>query len=182
MHKDFYRIGPQTMAIMPDFDKYGHPESIILEQGKEAFSIKLKPRHLIDRTLRSYASSYMGAVQGAAYILKKNHTLPVLIKAEKPIILLPTESSTREGCMWLSLDHIIDFNEEEKGSTRISLTGGASIVAGISLHSFYHQFQKALFFRHHLERPDDRMTQAFEPGVTYHFIKGEGIRKTGKKE
>ncbi|SIT72164.1 competence protein ComK [Edaphobacillus lindanitolerans] len=182
MHKNFCRIGPRTMAILPTFSKNGHPVSIVLEFGKSPCELEMKPRHVIDRTLRSYASSYVGAVQGAAYILKRNHTPPILINAEKPIIMLPTWSSAKSDCAWFSLDHIAEFFEEEKGFTQVILSGGENIKVPMSIQSFNHQFQKALFFRHQLDRADKLTSRAHEPKVTYHIFKGRGIRKSGKLE
>lgn len=181
MQKDFYRIDGRVMGIVPDFDEYGKPGSLVLEPDR-TFIVPMKPRHLIDRTLRTYGTSYRGAVEGAAYILERNHNPPVLINAGKPVILFPTTSPSREECAWFALDHIVHFQEEEKATTRITFTKGNSLVADVSCHSFNTQFQKALRFRHQLERPDDRLSQAFEPGVSYHLVKGKGMRNFERRD
>ncbi|MGX7595108.1 competence protein ComK [Planococcus plakortidis] len=167
-------IGQDTVLILPDYDENGCLNSVIYHTGGK-IHIDSKPFDLIDTNLRFRGSSMRGAVEGSAAILGKLNKNPIIIDRDKGIILLPSQSALLDGCVWLSLQHIMECYSLEGNRTKVALSNGCSIILDGSKKSIQRRMEKA----YELQFKMEAQKRIFENGKrvmenAYHLEKQAG--------
>ncbi|OED33106.1 competence protein ComK [Planococcus maritimus] len=167
-------IGQETVLILPDYDEHGCLNSVMYHTDG-MIKIASKPFDLIDTNLRFRGSSMRGAVEGSAAILGKLNKNPIIIDRDKGVILLPSKSAILDGCVWLSLQHIMECISLDARTTKVNLSTGSSIILDASKKSFQRRMEKA----YELQFKMEAQKRFFESGrvipeTTYHLVKQAG--------
>lgn len=108
-----------TVAVMEEFDEYGNSYTRILEGGK-TFVVKFNLKKIFEDTLNFYLTTFEGATRGAKSILGEKYHPPILINAEKGIIMIPCGPIGRKNSIWIAYNHIRHL--ERHGRTTIIYT------------------------------------------------------------
>lgn len=137
MDIDSYEINKDTCAIL----NYNNEISQIIEKNQE-YLLPKKTFEVMEDSCAYYGSSYDGRVKGTKMMLGCNYKLPIIVEESNDIIFFPTNGTSNEKCSWISLNHVLKY-EEYKGYTKVTFTEGKSIVLKISISSFEMQLLRA---------------------------------------
>ena len=137
MDIDSYEINKDTCAIL----NYNNEISQIIEKNQE-YLLPKKIFEVMEDSCAYYGSSYDGRVKGTKMMLGCNYKLPIIVEESNDIIFFPTNGTSNEKCSWISLNHVLKY-EEYKGYTKVTFTEGKSIVLKISISSFEMQLLRA---------------------------------------
>ena len=167
-------IGQDTVLILPDYDENGCLNSMIYHTGGK-IHIDSKPFDLIDTNLRFRGSSMRGAVEGSAAILGKLNKNPIVIDRDKGVILLPSKSAQLDGCVWLSLQHIMECISIDSCTTKVNLSNGSSIILDGSKESIKRRMEKAYELQFKVEAQKRYLASGRTVSeTTYHLVKQAG--------
>lgn len=133
-----YEINRKTLAIIPINSK----KTKIIEEDN-IFIIDKNSMKIIDYGCRFFGSSYEGRVRGTKNLLKINSKIPIIVEESSRLIFFPTESPRNEKCIWISLNKINDYEQEDKNISIIKFTCGKEIKINVSYQILDNQILRA---------------------------------------
>ena len=137
MDIDSYEINKDTCAII----NYSNEISQIIENNQE-YLLPKKTFEVMEDSCAYYGSSYEGRLKGTKMMLGCNYKLPIIVEETNDIIFFPTGGTSSEKCSWISLNHVLKF-EDYKGYTKVTFTEGKTIILKMSVASFEMQLLRA---------------------------------------
>lgn len=145
-----HEITPQTMAVLPQRDKYGNTGSYVIEDQAEYF-IKDPPSKVIDKACKFFGSSLRGRQEGTRAISDLTHKAPISIDPASGMYFFPTSSPVNPKCSWIAHTHISKMYEAPNRCTKVVFKNGKSITLDVSLGSMENQVNRTAQFRYMLE-------------------------------
>ena len=130
MNLDSYEINKDTCAVL----NVNNEVSKVIEKQQEYFLPKTT-YEVMEDSCAYYGSSYDGRLKGTKMILGSNYKLPVIIEETNDIIFFPTNGLGNDKCSWISLNQIEKY-EPQGGYTKVTFSGGKSVILKISCSSF----------------------------------------------
>ncbi|WP_080847414.1 competence protein ComK [Cytobacillus gottheilii] len=147
---DEYEINPNTMIIRPI--PYGSKiYSHIIELDDEMTS-PFKPLDIIKEGCRFFGSSYEGRREGTKQLTGYTHKLPITIDSTNYLYFFPTSSATKNGCTWISAEHIYSHKRTEDGETEITFKNQLSLRLPVSYNTFRNQIMRTAVLKTTLMR------------------------------
>lgn len=143
---DNYYINRSTCVIIP-IEK----NLCKVHERDDVFLVSKSSKEIIDESCKYYGSSYQGRFEGAKKILNMNYKLPIVIEEFHDLIFFPTNSPRVSDCIWISLNNIINYNNNVKGSN-ILFQGDSTIEFDISYYSLENQIFRATMLNHLLRK------------------------------
>ena len=137
MEIDSYEINKETCAII----NYNNEISQVIEK-KQEYLLPKKTFEVMEDSCAYYGSSYEGRLKGTKMMLGCNYKLPIIIEETNDIIFFPTDGIDNEKCSWISLNHVLKY-EDYKGYTKVTFTGGKTIILKMAVSSFETQLLRA---------------------------------------
>lgn len=137
MEIDSYEINKDTCAII----NYSNEISQVIEK-KQEYLLPKKTFEVMEDSCAYYGSSYEGRLKGTKMMLGCNYKLPIIIEETNDIIFFPTGGVDNEKCSWISLNHVLKY-EDYKGYTKVTFTEGKTIILKMSVSSFETQLLRA---------------------------------------
>lgn len=135
--KKEYEVSPETLAIIP----IGKKISKVIELW-ETFLIEKTPSEIIDDSCKYFGSSYIGRHEGTKSLIGVSYKSPIIIEETNSMIFFPTCSPRFQNCSWISLNHILKYEKEEKYS-KIFFKNGSFLSLDISYGSLQNQILRA---------------------------------------
>jgi len=136
--KNNYEINEGTLAII-SIDG-GH--SKILED-KDSYVIDQKSFDILYHSCKYFGSSYAGRKEGSKAIIGANYKLPIIVEDERNIVFFPTTSPDDKECIWVAVNRIRDYYEEEYNVTNIVFDNGIEIKVSLSFRAVQNQIFRA---------------------------------------
>jgi len=133
-----YEINCETLAIIP----ISNGKSKIIEENDE-FIIGKKGSNIINDSCKYFGSSYEGRIKGSKDLLGSSHKLPIIIEEINKIVFFPTSSPRNEGCIWLALNSIDNYERVNKENTILKFTCGKTIEIEIPYQIVDNQILRA---------------------------------------
>jgi len=137
MEIDSYEINKDTCAII----NYSNEISQVIEK-KQEYLLPKKTFEVMEDSCAYYGSSYEGRLKGTKMMLGCNYKLPIIIEETNDIIFFPTGGAGSEKCSWISLNHVLKY-EDYKGYTKVTFIGGKTIILKMAVSSFETQLLRA---------------------------------------
>ncbi len=168
-----YTVNENTVAFLPKIDGFGNVHTEILEVD-HLIKSHLNPIELVDKNLRNFGSSLTGAHEGTRYILGRVNMCPVIMNHH--LVWFPTDSSKKNDCVWLSLNHIKYYQKNTNKSTQIIFTNNSTFTLGVNFNKFKTRISNAYELKCRLE---NSTTQMFTPPKNKNdFIQFEIVKES----
>lgn len=97
---------------------------------------------VVEESCQYYGSSYNGRYIGAKKLLQMDYKLPIIIDEVKEVILFPTCSPRQNKCMWICVNNIENYLQNNRKST-IKFTNGFVFETAISYNTLENQIMRA---------------------------------------
>ncbi len=133
-----YEINDGTLAIMAIED--GNTK--ILEDNK-TFIIKDTTYNIIDHSCKYFGSSYNGRKEGSKEILGIGYKVPIIVEDSKNIVFFPTSSVEKDDCVWIAVNKIKNYYEENYNTTKITFINGKELILPFSYRTVENQVLRA---------------------------------------
>ena len=137
MEIDSYENNKDTCAVI----NYSNEISQVIEK-KQEYLLPKKTFEVMEDSCAYYGSSYEGRLKGTKMMLGCNYKLPIIVEETNDIIFFPTSGAGSEKCSWISLNHVLKY-EDYKGYTKVIFTGGKTIILKMAVSSFETQLLRA---------------------------------------
>jgi len=135
--KENYEINSSTVAIIPIEAQLS--EVIELDN---TFLVNRSASEIIDDSCKYFGSSFVGRQEGTKNLIGVNYKSPIIIEESLELIFFPTASPRTLECMWISLNHIADYNRNGLSSS-INFKNLKKIELEISYGSLENQILRA---------------------------------------
>ncbi|MBS4218998.1 competence protein ComK [Bacillus sp. FJAT-49711] len=145
-----YTINIDTRAILNNYDENGNLCSIALE-GKELYTLNGSPLSIVERSIEYYGNSLRGAIVGARGALGNIDMPPVMICGKLGIYWFPIKSIGRDDNIWLSVNHIKDYEPLDAKTVKVIFLDDSDIKVESSYSSFDRKVKNALKLKNILE-------------------------------
>ena len=136
MEQNFYEINKTTYALLSK----NNQTEIIDESGKKV--INKQKNVILNYSCAYYGSSLKGRLEGSKAALGSKYKLPIIVEETQEIIFFPTSSPDNEDCCWISLNNIVNYEQNFKNVTVI-FKNNTKINLNISYESFENQYLRA---------------------------------------
>lgn len=136
--KTDYEINEGTLAIIST----GINSSKILED-KENYVIGKRSFDILDHSCKYFGSSYEGRKEGAKAIIGATYKIPIVVEDARNIVFFPTTSPDDNQCIWLAVNRIKDYYEEEFNTTKIIFDNGIELTLPLSFRAVQNQIFRA---------------------------------------
>lgn len=146
-----YEITPLTLAILPQEQIDGVPNSYVLEESRE-YTIETTPIKVIDEACKFFGSSLQGRLDGTRDISNITHKAPVAIDPSSGMYFFPTFSPMNNKCAWIAHSHVKTICPTEFNQTEIIFINGRRIIVDASIGSIQNQLQRTAQFRYELDQ------------------------------
>ncbi len=114
---DKYEINNKTLALKPKEDK-----TTVYEEDR-IFTVNSTPHRIMEDSCTYYGSTLEGRKMGASRILNMSYKLPIMVEDSNNIIFFPTKSSRKKECIWISLNNIKDYYQENDNMVVVFYNG-----------------------------------------------------------
>lgn len=135
--KKNYEINSATVAIVP----VDQTKSKIIEL-EDSFLVSQSSTEIIDESCKFFGSSYMGRHEGTKNLIGVNYKSPIIVEETMELIFFPTISPRMKECIWISLNHIVDYTKKDC-TTFIHFKNGNYLELEISYGSLENQILRA---------------------------------------
>lgn len=159
---EIFIISRQTKVIATSESNYYRSD--ILDSKTVRQSIH-PPEKILDDSCLLYGANLNGRRKAAAKLLQTNSKLPIAVNPNQGIYMIPTASSRKKDCIYVSYFHIKKYQAFDK-KTRIHFVDGSCMVANTSVTSFDTQYKKTSQLIVHDHR-DILFRKAFRPLVDF---------------
>ena len=122
---------------------------------RRSFLVSKSPEEIMEDTLNYYGFDLRGALQAAGKLLGSPRMCPVIINPNNAVCLFPTKSPLKDNCYFFSIQHVKDFESEDK-ETKVLWSNGSTIIIPTNKRHFLRKKTNAETLRQTiLERNDD---------------------------
>ncbi len=135
--KKNYEINSATVAIVP----IDQTTSKVIEL-EDSFLVNQSATEIIDESCKFFGSSYMGRHEGTKNLIGVNYKSPIIVEETMELIFFPTTSPRIKECIWISLNHIVDYTKKES-ATFVQFKNGNYLELEISYGSLENQILRA---------------------------------------
>lgn len=132
-----YEINSSTLAIVP----LGENISKVYEEEAE-YIVSKSTNSIIKENCEFYGSSYEGRCKGTKKLTGIKSKFPIIIEESRNIIFFPTSSIRSNDNMWISLNNIKSYAEQDLNS-KITFKNNENIDLNISYYSLDNQICRA---------------------------------------
>lgn len=148
---DKYIIQKETNCILNHYDEDGRLCSIVVEE-EEVYKVNESPLKIIKKSIQYYGGSLNGAILSAKEALGNINMPPVMISGSKGIYWFPSKSITHEDCVWLSVDHIKDYESIGDWTLIVHFYSGYSVPIVSTYYRFDKKVNRAHKFKNIMEK------------------------------
>lgn len=143
---DSYEINSKTIALVP----INEIKTRVIEENS-TFYVEMNTMRIIERSCEFFGSSYLGRHTGTKVLTGISHKSPIIIEESKNMIYFPTSSPRLKECIWLSLKHIINY-EDKNGKSLVLFENGQTLQVNMSYGSFDNQYLRATKLEYMLKK------------------------------
>lgn len=134
---DQYEINSKTVALVPINDN----KTRVIEEDS-TFYVEMNSMRIVEKSCEYFGSSYIGRHTGTKVLTGISHKSPIIIEESRNMIYFPTTSPRLRECMWISLRHILSY-EEKNGKSIVLFDNGQKLQINMSYGSFDNQYLRA---------------------------------------
>lgn len=140
-----YEVNPFTMFIKPI--AYGSKIYSEIFEVEDKFLSPYKPLEIIRNSCEYYGSDYDGRRNGTKQLVGYAHKIPIAIDPTNRIFFFPTTSPTRQECIWISHEHVKDYDRVNPQETLILFNNNQSFKFPVSCSSIISQLERTAYLR-----------------------------------
>jgi competence protein ComK len=140
-----YEVNPFTMFIKPIV--YGSKIYSEIFEVEDEFLSPFKPLELIKSSCEYYGCDYEGRRNGTKQLVGYAHKIPIAIDPTNRIFFFPTTSPNRHECIWISHEHVRDFERINPQETLILFSNNQSYKFPVSCSSIISQLERTAYLR-----------------------------------
>lgn len=134
-----YEINKDTLVLISE----GENKTYVLEKENE-YMIPCETLEVIEHSCEYFGSTYEGRHLGTTKLLGITHKTPIIIEESNNLIFFPTSSPKSKNCIWVSLNHILNYKQGKKEkTTEIEFKNGKKIEINASIGSINNQVLRA---------------------------------------
>lgn len=140
-----YEVNPFTMFIKPI--AYGSKIYSEIFEVEDEFLSPFKPLDIIRNSCEYYGSDYEGRRNGTKQLVGYSHKLPIAIDPTNRIFFFPTTSPSRQECIWISHEHVKDYERVNPQETLILFNNNQSYKFSVSCSTIISQLERTAYLR-----------------------------------
>lgn len=140
-----YEVNPFTMFIKPI--AYGSKIYSEIFEVEDEFLSPFKPLDIIRNSCEYYGSDYEGRRNGTKQLVGYSHKLPIAIDPTNRIFFFPTTSPSRQECIWISHEHVKDYERVNPQETLILFNNNQSYKFPVSCSTIISQLERTAYLR-----------------------------------
>ena len=140
-----YEVNPFTMFIKPI--AYGSKIYSEIFEVEDEFLSPFKPLDIIRNSCEYYGSDYEGRRNGTKQLVGYAHKIPIAIDPTNRIFFFPTTSPSRQECIWISHEHVKDYERVNPQETLILFNNNQSFIFPVSCSSIISQLERTAYLR-----------------------------------
>lgn len=140
-----YEVNPYTMFIKPVV--YGSKVYSQIFELEDEFLSPFKPIEIIKKSCEYFSSSFEGRKNGTKQLIGITHKVPIAIDPSNYIYFFPTTSPNRSECIWISHEHVLNFERLAPDQTKVTFQNRKSFAIPISHSSFENQLLRTALLR-----------------------------------
>lgn len=140
-----YEVNPFTMFIKPIV--YGSKIYSEIFEVEDEFLSPFKPLDIIRNSCEYYGSDYEGRRNGTKQLVGYAHKIPIAIDPTNRIFFFPTTSPNRQECIWISHEHVKDYERINPQETLIHFNNNRSFIFPVSCSSIISQLERTAYLR-----------------------------------
>jgi competence protein ComK len=140
-----YEVNPFTMFIKPI--AYGSKIYSEIFEVEDEFLSPFKPLDIIRKSCEYYGSDYEGRRNGTKQLVGYAHKIPIAIDPTNRIFFFPTTSPNRQECIWISHEHVKDYDRVNPQETLILFNNNQSFKFPVSCSSIISQLERTAYLR-----------------------------------
>jgi competence protein ComK len=140
-----YEVNPYTMFIKPVI--YGSKVYSEIYELEDEYLSPFKPLEIIKKSCEYFSSSFEGRKDGTKQLIGITHKVPIVIDPTNFIYFFPTTSPTRSECIWISHEHIMDYQRIDSRQTRVIFQNKQSFILPVSRSSFSNQMLRTALLK-----------------------------------
>ena len=140
-----YEVNPFTMFVKPIV--YGSKIYSEIFEVEDEFLSPFKPLDIIRNSCEYYGSDYEGRRNGTKLLVGYAHKIPIAIDPTNRIFFFPTTSPSRQECIWISHEHVKDYERVNPQETLILFNNNQSFKFPVSCSSIISQLERTAYLR-----------------------------------
>lgn len=140
-----YEVNPFTMFVKPI--AYGSKIYSEIFEVEDEFLSPFKPLDIIRNSCEYYGSDYEGRRNGTKQLVGYAHKIPIAIDPTNRIFFFPTTSPSRQECIWISHEHVKDYERVNPQETLILFNNNQSFKFPVSCSSIISQLERTAYLR-----------------------------------
>jgi competence protein ComK len=140
-----YEVNPFTMFVKPI--AYGSKIYSEIFEVEDEFLSPFKPLDIIRNSCEYYGSDYEGRRNGTKQLVGYAHKIPIAIDPTNRIFFFPTTSPSRQECIWISHEHVKDYERVNPQETLILFNNNQSFIFPVSCSSIISQLERTAYLR-----------------------------------
>lgn len=140
-----YEVNPYTMFIRPVV--YGSRVYSQVFELEDDFLSPFRPIDIIKKSCEYFSSSFEGRKNGTKQLIGITHKVPIAIDPSNYIYFFPTTSPSRSECIWVSHEHVLNYERVAPDQTRVTFQNKQSFIFPISHSSFENQLLRTALLR-----------------------------------
>ncbi|MEH7180834.1 competence protein ComK [Neobacillus vireti] len=140
-----YEVNPYTMFIKPI--AYGSKIYSEIVEVEDEFLSPFKPLDIIRTSCEYYGCDYEGRRNGTKQLVGYAHKIPIAIDPTNRIFFFPTTSPNRQECIWISHEHVKDYDRINPQETLVLFNNNQSFKFPISYSTISSQLERTAYLR-----------------------------------
>ncbi|MFJ5760064.1 competence protein ComK [Neobacillus sp. NPDC093182] len=140
-----YEANPFTMFVKPI--AYGSKIYSEIFEVEDEFLSPFKPLDIIRNSCEYYGSDYEGRRNGTKQLVGYAHKIPIAIDPTNRIFFFPTTSPSRQECIWISHEHVKDYDRINPQETVILFNNNQSFKFPVSCSTIISQLERTAYLR-----------------------------------
>lgn len=140
-----YEVNPFTMFVKPI--AYGSKVYSEIFEVEDEFLSPFKPLDIIRNSCEYYGSDYEGRRNGTKQLVGYAHKIPIAIDPTNRIFFFPTTSPSRQECIWISHEHVKDYDRINPQETVILFNNNQSFKFPVSCSTIISQLERTAYLR-----------------------------------
>ena len=133
-----YEISKGTLAIVPN-----EKTTSLVYEDKERYLVNQTPFEIMEDSCLYFGSTYNGRKEGARSILVAEYKVPIIVDEADNLIVFPTTSPLSSDCIWISLNHLKNYEKLDSYNTKIVFDNDKEIIVPSSYRSIENQVSRA---------------------------------------
>ena len=101
------------------------------------------PFEIMEDSCLYFGSTYNGRKEGARSILGAEYKVPIIVDEADNLIVFPTTSPLSSDCIWISLNHLKNYEKLDSYNTKIVFDNDKEIIVPSSYRSIENQVSRA---------------------------------------